>query len=66
MIVPDRLARVTAQAETPEQVIPYVCSVSELKPRMLGPCVAYEREGEVVLVDTRCRIPKTQEPWQKR
>jgi len=50
MIVPDRLARVTAQAETPEQVIPYVCSVSELKPRMLGPCVAYEREGEVVLV----------------
>ena len=50
MIVPDQLARVTAQAETPEQVLPYVCAVSELKPRMLGPCVSYEREGEVVLV----------------
>ncbi len=58
MIVPDQLARVTAQAETPEQVIPYVCAVSELKPRMLGPCVAYEREGEVVLVGYPLHDPK--------
>ena len=50
MISPDRLARVTAQAETPEQVIRYVCSVSELKPRLLGACVGYEGEGQVVLV----------------
>ena len=50
MIAPGRFAGVTAQAQTPEQVIPYVCAVSKLKPRMLGPCVGYEREGEVVLV----------------
>jgi len=50
MIVPGRFAGVTAQAQTPEQVIPYVCAVSDLKPRMLGSCLGYEREGEVVLV----------------
>jgi len=58
MIVPGQLAGVTAQAETPEQVIPYVCAVSELKPRMMGPCVAYEREGEVVLVGYPLHDPK--------
>jgi len=50
MIAPDQLARVTAQADTPEQVIPYVRAVSDLRPRMLGPCVGYVGEGEVVLV----------------
>ena len=58
MIVPGQFAGVTAQAETPEQVIPYVCAVSELKPRMLGPCVGYEREGEVVLVGYPLHAPK--------
>jgi hypothetical protein len=50
MIVPGQFAGVTAQALIPEQVIPYVRAVSELKPRMLGPCVGYEKQGEVVLV----------------
>ncbi len=58
MILPDQLARVTAQAETPEQVIPYVCAVSELKPRMLGSCVGYEGEGDVVLVGYPLHDPK--------
>jgi hypothetical protein len=58
MIVPGQFAGVTAQAQTPEQVIPYVCAVSELKPRMLGPCVGYEREGEVVLVGYPLHDPK--------
>lgn len=61
MIVPDQLARVTAQAETPEQVIPYVCAVSELKPRMLGSCVGFEAEGEVVLVGYPLHDPKDAE-----
>ena len=58
MIVPDRLARVTAQAETPEQVIPYVCAVSEMKPKMLGACVGFEGEGECVLVGYPLHDPK--------
>jgi hypothetical protein len=58
MILADRLARVTAQAAVPEQVIPYVCAVSELKPRMVGSCVAYEREGEAVLVGYPLHDPK--------
>ena len=58
MIVPDRLAKVTAQAEMPGQGIRYGCAVSDLKPRMLGPCVAYEREGEVVLVGYPLHDPK--------
>jgi len=58
MIVPGQFAGVTAQAQTPEQVIPYVCAVSELKPRMLGACVGYEREGEVVLVGYPLHDPK--------
>jgi hypothetical protein len=58
MITTEQRAGVTTQAETPEQVIPYVCAVSELKPRVIGPCVAYEREGEVVLVGYPLRDPK--------
>lgn len=58
MIVPGQFAGVTAQAQTPEQVIPYVCAVSELKPRMLGPCVGYEKEGEAVLVGYPLHDPK--------
>ena len=58
MIVPGQFAGVTAQAQTPEQVIPYVCAVSELKPRMLGPCVGYEKEAEAVLVGYPLHDPK--------
>jgi hypothetical protein len=58
MIVPGQFAGVTAQAETPEQVIPYVCAVSDLKPRMLGSCVGYEAEGEVVLVGYPLHDPR--------
>jgi len=58
MIVPGQFAGVTAQAQTPEQVIPYVCAVSELKPRILGPCVGYEREGNLVLVGYPLHDPK--------
>jgi hypothetical protein len=61
MIVPGQFAGVTAQARIPEQVIPYVCAVSDLKPRMLGPCVGYEREGEVVLVGYPLHDPKDTE-----
>jgi hypothetical protein len=61
MIVPGQFAGVTAQAQTPEQVIPYVCAVSELKPRMLGPCVGYEREGKVVLVGYPLHDPEDAE-----
>jgi len=58
MIVPGGFAGVTARAQIPEQVIPYVCAVSKLKPRMLGPCVGYERAGEVVLVGYPLHDPK--------
>jgi len=58
MIQAEQAASVIAQASTPEQVIPYVCAVSELKPCMLGPCVAYEREGTVVVVGYPLHDPK--------
>jgi len=50
MIVPDRLAGVTAAAAVPEQVVPYVCAVSGSKPQRVGACVGYASEGEFVLV----------------
>jgi hypothetical protein len=50
MIVPDLLAWVTAEAVTPEQVLPYVCAVAGSRPRMVGSCVGFESEGEFVLV----------------
>jgi hypothetical protein len=50
MIVPDLLAWVTAEAVTPEQVLPYVCTVAGSRPRMVGSCVGFESEGEFVLV----------------
>jgi len=50
MIGPDRLARVTAEAVVPEQVVAYVSAVAGSRPRMVGPCVAYESDGELVLV----------------
>jgi hypothetical protein len=50
MIVPDRLAGVTAAAAVPEQVVAYVCAVSGSKPQRVGACVGYASEGEFVLV----------------
>lgn len=44
------LARITAQAVTPEQLLPYVGAVSGLRPRLFGECVGHLGEGEVVLV----------------
>lgn len=50
MIGPDRLARVTAAAVVPEQVVVYVRAVAGSKPRMFGSCVGYSSGVEVVLV----------------
>jgi hypothetical protein len=50
MIVPDLLAWVTAEAVTPEQVLPYVCAVAGSRPRLVGSCLGFESEGEFVLV----------------
>jgi len=50
MILPGLLAGVTAEAVVPEQVIPYVCSVTDSKARMIEDCVAFESPGELVLV----------------
>ncbi len=50
MIGPDLLARVTAEAVIPEQLVPYVSAVSGAKPRLTGNCVGFESEGKFVLV----------------
>jgi len=50
MIGPDRLARVTAAAVVPEQVVGYVRAVGGSRPRMFGTCVGYASDAEVVLV----------------
>jgi hypothetical protein len=50
MIGPDRLARVTAEAVVPEQVVAYVSAVAGSRPRMVGPCIGYDSGGELVLV----------------
>lgn len=50
MIGPDRLARVTAEAVVPEQVVAYVSAVTGSRPRMVGPCIGYDSGGELVLV----------------
>jgi len=58
MIVPDRLAGVTAAAAVPEQVVPYVCAVAGSKPQRVGACVGYAREGEFVLVGYPLHDPR--------
>jgi len=50
MIGPDRMARVTAGAAVPEQVVAYVCAVAGSRPRMIADCVGYESDGNLVLV----------------
>ena len=50
MLGPDRLARVSAGAVVPEQVVDYVRSVAGSTPRMFGTCVGYLSGGALVLV----------------
>lgn len=50
MIGPDRMARVTAWAAAPEQVVAYVVAVAGSRPRIIGNCVGYESGGTLVLV----------------
>ncbi|MCD7984566.1 MAG: hypothetical protein LUG19_10005 [Desulfovibrio sp.] len=52
------LARITAQAVVPEQLLPYVGAVSGLRPRLFGECVGHLGEGEVVLVGYPPRDPR--------
>ena len=52
------LARVTAQAVTPEQLLPYVGAVSGLRPRLFGDCVGHTGEGEVVLMGYPLHDPR--------
>jgi hypothetical protein len=58
MIGPDRLDRVSADAVVPEQVIPYVRSLGDSRPFMLGACVGYQSEGEVVLIGYPLHDPR--------
>lgn len=50
MIGPDLLARVTAAAVVPEQLLPYVRPVSKAEPRLLGDCLGLLSEGRLVLI----------------
>jgi hypothetical protein len=50
MIGPDHLARVTAQAVVPEQVIPYVRAVAGTRPCLVGPCVGYAFQDAFTVV----------------
>jgi hypothetical protein len=50
MIGPDQLARVSAEAVVPEQVVSYVRAVAGSRPRMIGACVGYESDETLVLV----------------
>lgn len=48
--LPRGFAHSTAQALVPEQLVPYVLTVSNATPVLCGECVAYARDGDVVLV----------------
>ena len=58
MMGPDRLARVSAEAVVPEQVVPYVRAVAGSRPAMIGACVGYKSEGSTVLVGYPLHDPK--------
>lgn len=58
MIGPDLLARVTAEAVIPEQLLPYVRSVSESDPRLIGDCVGFISEGKLVLIGYPLHDPR--------
>ena len=50
MIGPDRLARVTAKAVVPEQVVPYALAVGDGRPQWFGACIGYQTGDHIVLV----------------
>jgi len=58
MIGPDRLARVTAGACVPEQVVAYVGAVAGSRPCMLGDCVGYASDGTLVLIGYPLHDPR--------
>jgi hypothetical protein len=58
MIGPDRLARVTAGAAVPEQVVAYVSAVAGSRPRMIADCVGYASDGSLVLVSYPLHDPR--------
>jgi predicted alpha/beta-hydrolase family hydrolase len=58
MIGPDRLARATAEAAVPEQVVAYVAAVAGSRPRMIGDCVGYASGGALVLVGYPLHDPR--------
>jgi hypothetical protein len=61
MIGPDLLARVTAEAVVPEQLLPYVRSVSGTEPRLVGDCVGFASEKKLVLVGYPLHDPRDTE-----
>lgn len=52
------LARITAQAVVPEQLLPYVGAVSALEPQLFGECAGHVGHGEVVLAGYPPRDPR--------
>jgi hypothetical protein len=50
VIGPDRLARATAQAVVPEQVVPYALAVGDGAPRWFGACIGYQTGDHAVVV----------------
>lgn len=50
MLGPDRLARVSAAAVVPEQVVEYVRAVAGSTPRMFADCVGYVSGSSLVLI----------------
>lgn len=59
------LAKVTASAVTPDQLIPYVKAVSGLESRMFGNCVGHCCEGQIVLVGFPLGRPRDKEALDK-
>lgn len=58
MIGPDLLARVTAGAVVPEQLLPYLRAVSKAEPRLLGDCLGLLSEGRLVLIGYPLHDPR--------
>ena len=51
----------TAEAVTPEQLLPYVRAVSGAEPRLIGNCVGFASEGKVVLIGYPLHDPRDTE-----